>query len=129
MTNGHQGHRQGTKLVNVKIVNCSNSIIPPFVVKKFIPRQLSNDSRYCFINTVFPRLETVVTKHFCSIMPWFQFKGQLLIFYQGCEPVIRYCITLALLYNIYMYTRLPVYTEKFSTENANFCLWMHVSFS
>ena len=48
--------------------------------------------------TVVPRIETVVTKHFSSIVPWFQiegqllYEGQLLIFHQGCWLVIRYCI-------------------------------------
>ena len=31
-------------------------------------------------STVFSRIETAGTKHFSSVMPWFQFEGQLLIF-------------------------------------------------
>ena len=57
-------------------------------------------------NTVFPRLETTVPKHFSFIVPRFQFEwrllyeGRLLIFYQGRGLVIRYCKAVALLYNI-----------------------------
>ena len=49
-------------------------------------------------DTVFPRLETAVTKHFSSIVPRFQFEGQLL--YEGRLLIFQHCIAVALLHNI-----------------------------
>ena len=51
--------------------------------------------------TVFPRIETAVSKDFSSVVPRFQFEaqllyeGRLLIFRQGCGLLIRYRIAVA----------------------------------
>ena len=76
----------------------------------------SNDQNTC---TIFPQIETAVTKHFSSIVPRFQFEGwllyegRLLIFHQGCGLVIRYCMAGALLlYNICMHA-VPFRRKRF----------------
>ena len=40
-------------------------------------------------NTVFPRIETAVTKHFGSIVPRFEFEGRLL--YEGQLLIFHHC--------------------------------------
>ena len=95
---------------------------PPLCITPSMP-QLSTS-----LITIFPWLEIVVTKNFNSIMPRFQFEGQLLyegrllIFHQGCGLVTHmYTILYSSCSAIqYMHARCPVYTETFSTENAIF---------
>ena len=78
--------------------------------------------------TIFPQLEIVVTKNFNSIMPQFQFEGQLLyegrllIFHQGYGLVTHmYTILYSSCSAIqYMHARCLLYTEHFRLKMQTF---------